>query len=55
MVMIAIGKTILQNLKDHDKQNRKILDFYRFITITNPNSYKQTFKRASFATQKTPF
>ena len=55
MVMIAIGKTILQNLKGHDKQNRKILDFYGFITIIKPNSYKQAFKRASFTTQKTPF
>ena len=49
MVMIAIDKTILQNLKGHDKQNRKILDFYGFITITKPNSYKQAFKRACFA------
>ena len=49
MLMIAIGKTILQNLKGHDKQNRKISVFYRFITITNPNSYKQAFKRACFA------
>lgn len=49
MVMIAISKTILQNLKGHDKKNRKILDVYEFITITKPNSYKQAFKRACFA------
>ena len=55
MLMIAIGKTILQNLKGHDKQNRKILVFYRFITITNPNSYKQAFKRAPFTLQKSIF
>ena len=52
MTIISNSKTILQNLKGHDKQNRKILDFYRFITITNPNSYKQAFKRACFALQK---
>ena len=49
MTIILNSKTILQNLKGHDKQNRKILDFYGFITITKPNSYKQAFKRACFA------
>ena len=52
MAIIPNSKTILQNLKGHDKQNRKILDFYGFITITNPNSYKQDFKRAPFTLQK---